>query len=103
RSSLRTRNTRELCRGVDKVIAISGTPLVNRPAELWPILNILRPQDYPYFSRFSDLYCPKEMTPWGWSYRTATNLGDLHTALQGVMIRRLKKDVLSQLPELRRV
>jgi len=38
--------------------------------------------------------------PWGWEYKGATNLKELHRKLNSLMmIRRLKKDVLKELPD----
>jgi SWI/SNF-related matrix-associated actin-dependent regulator 1 of chromatin subfamily A len=44
-------------------------------------------------------YCGARRCPWGMDYRGATRLGELNELLTaGVMIRRRKQDVLSQLP-----
>ena len=95
----RTKAVRELCRGIKHVIAISGTPLTSRPAELWPVLNLLRPDVYPAFLPFAFKHCGARRTPWGWDFRGATRLKLLHRQLNEVcMIRRLKKDVMDQLP-----
>jgi SWI/SNF-related matrix-associated actin-dependent regulator 1 of chromatin subfamily A len=99
RSTQQSRNVRRLCRGVPQVIALSGTPLTNRPAELWPILNILRPDKYNSFFSFAYDYCKPQRKPWGWDFRGAANLDKLHGELNRyVMIRRRKVDVLDQLP-----
>lgn len=79
---------------------ISGTPMTNRPAELWPALNILRPDIFSSFYSFGSRFCNPRKTPWGWDYRGAANLEELHELLSKTcMIRRLKKDVLNDLPE----
>jgi SWI/SNF-related matrix-associated actin-dependent regulator 1 of chromatin subfamily A len=95
----RTRNVKMLCKGTPHVLALSGTPLTNRPAEMWPVLKILRPKLFPAFYDYAQKYCDPRRKPWGWEYKGATNLGELHQILVNhVMIRRRKMDVLSQLP-----
>jgi len=99
RSTLQSKSVRSLCRGVPHVIALSGTPLTNRPAELYPVLNIIRPDVYGSFFPFAQKYCQPRYRPWGWEYKGASNLEDLHQNLSRyVMIRRRKADVLDQLP-----
>lgn len=98
-STKRTKAVRVLCKDVPHVLALSGTPLTNRPAELWPTLNILRPDLYPTSSVFAMTHCRPRKTPWGWEFKGATKLKKLHRDLtSAMMIRRLKKDVLDQLP-----
>lgn len=99
RQAQRTKFAKELCRGVPYVLALTGTPLTNRPAELYPILNILRPDLFPAFYPFAERYCNPTLKPWGWDYSGAVRLDELHQFLtDNVMIRRLKKDVLHELP-----
>ncbi len=99
RLSQQSKNTKALCHGVPHVLALSGTPLVNRPAELWQILNILRPDRFPKFFPFAQEFTIPELKRWGWTFNGAKNLDRLHKILVNeVMIRRLKKDVLKDLP-----
>lgn len=99
RLSKRFKAVKALCAGVPHVIGISGTPLTNRPAELWPILSILRPDKFDSFFKYVFRYCKPRKLPWGWVYDGAKNLGELHGYLRDwCMIRRLKKDVLPDLP-----
>lgn len=81
--------------------ALSGTPLVNRPSELWASLNLVRPDLYPISERreYLDHYCEPELTPWGWKFDGAANLGELHDKLrETLMVRRTKRQVLKELP-----
>lgn len=99
RGAQRTKNVRKLCYYCPHIIAISGTPLTNRPSELWPVLNVLLPDHYKSFMSFAWKYCKPRRKPWGWEFKGATNLKELHTELRSVcMIRRLKSQVLKDLP-----
>ncbi len=55
--SLRTKACVALCDGVPHVLALSGTPLLNRPRELFPTLNLLRPDLFPSFYQYGHRYC----------------------------------------------
>lgn len=99
RSSKRYKAVKALCEDVPHVIGISGTPLTNRPAELWPILSIIRPDKFKSFFKYAFRYCKPRKLPWGWVYDGARDLDVLHEKLKRLcMIRRLKKDVLKELP-----
>lgn len=95
----RTILTKQISEGVPCVLALTGTPIVNIPAELWPILNIVQPNLFPSKMRFYRRYCNPQLKPWGWEFKGATNVEELHKILNAkVMLRRKKEDVLSQLP-----
>lgn len=95
--------TRLACRGVPHVVALSGTPLTNRPSELFPVLNLLRRDLFPSFRDYADRYCAPKLKPWGWDFGGASRLDELHATLKDhLMIRRLKSDVLKDLPDQRR-
>ena len=82
------------------IIAISGTPLTNRPAELWTTIHLLRPNEFKEKLPFLIRYCNRKWTPWGWDVSGASHLKELHRRLKStMMIRRLKKDVLKELPD----
>lgn len=99
RNTKRTKNVKALCRSVEKVICVSGTPITNRPAELWPSLNILKPEKYKDFFSFGMKFCKARRTFWGWEFKGASNLALLHSQLKAdCMIRRKKQDVLADLP-----
>jgi len=101
-SAQRTKLVAQLAYKTQNVIGLSGTPLTNRPSELWPILHIIDPEKYPTKSwfQFAQRYCNPKRTPWGWDFSGAARLPELHKRLKKtLMIRRLKKDVLKELPE----
>lgn len=99
RHSQQYKNIKELVHAVPHFLALSGTPLTNRPSEMWPVLNLLRPDIWPSFFPFAMKHCQPTRKPWGMVYNGAERLDELHAdASRYCMIRRLKKDVLD-LPE----
>lgn len=103
RSALRTKQARVLCHNVPHVLCLSGTPILNRPADLWPSLNILRPDKFPGFWAFAMKFCGARRTFYGWDVRGSSNADELFQLLtKTVMIRRKKEDVLKDLPPKRR-
>lgn len=102
RTAHRAKWSRELCSGVPSVLGLSGTPLTNRPAELWSPLNIIRPDLFPSFWSFVQRYTQARRTRWGWDFRGASNIEELAQKLAPVMIRRRTEDVLADLPTQRR-
>jgi SWI/SNF-related matrix-associated actin-dependent regulator of chromatin subfamily A-like protein 1 len=97
----RSRATYRLGRGMSHILPMSGTPLTNRPSELFPVLNLLWPAVFPSWRAYAFLYCDPKKKPWGWEYKGATRLPELHAKLvECGMLRRLKRDVLKDLPPL---
>ena len=83
------------------MLALSGTPFLNRPIELFNTLDMIEPDRWNFWS-FFNRYCG------GMDYidgpgRGATNIVGLRKMLEGTMIRRLKSEVRGQLPPLTRV
>lgn len=83
-------------------LMLSGTPMANEPFEMFPLLHWLNPRVFASKWDFAKRYC-------GWrpgargSRGGSTNADELKERLRStVMIRRLKKDVLTELPPKRR-
>lgn len=96
----RTKVVVELCKSVPYLIAISGTPIINRPSEFFTVLNLLDKANFSSFWKFAERYCGLTRTRFGWIYNGATNTKELYERLNGkLMLRRLKKDVLKELPD----
>jgi SWI/SNF-related matrix-associated actin-dependent regulator 1 of chromatin subfamily A len=80
---------------------LTGTPIVNRPRELWTLLHALDPHDLGRnFFAFGKRYCAAHQTALGyWDFNGASNTEELQQRLRAkFMIRRLKADVLTELP-----
>ncbi len=82
---------------------LTGTPILNRPVELWAIVNYLAPEEFPAFWPFAKRYCKPCKNRYGWDFGGADNLDELHERLCGtIMVRRTKAQVLDDLPPKRR-
>lgn len=85
-------------------LGLTGTPLLNRPVELAAILDSIgRLEDFGGFFAFAKRYCDGRQVmrrnTLVWDFTGASNLDELHDKLRSIcMIRRLKTDVLSELP-----
>jgi SWI/SNF-related matrix-associated actin-dependent regulator 1 of chromatin subfamily A len=89
----------ELCKGVKHVIPMSGTPIVNDHADLFPVLHILFPKRFKSFINYAFKYCQPRMYRGRWIYKGARNGKKLRRFLvRHCLIRRLKKDVIKDLP-----
>lgn len=85
-------------------LALTGTPVLNRPAELWPLIAMLGyGSAFGGFQGYMRTYCQAQYTDYGYDTSGHANLADLNEALlsSGAMIRRRKEDVLLELPEKR--
>ena len=132
--SQRTQHVVRIARHTKQIVALTGTPLENYPLELWPLLQILDPEEWDppgyfkgkavsaggnaHFYTFARRYCnaheeiigsyihpvtKQKVLKKAWNLKGSSNLDELRERLRsGLMIRRLKKDVLAELPPKRR-
>lgn len=77
---------------------LTGTPICNRPKELYPLIEYLNPLQWGSKWKFFARYCDASIEN-GWNNKGASNLDELQDRLRNsVMVRRLKKEVLADLP-----
>ncbi|XP_054033054.1 DNA annealing helicase and endonuclease ZRANB3 [Dryobates pubescens] len=85
-----------------RAILLTGTPALGRPEELFMQIEALFPRRFGTWSEYAKKYCNARVRFFGkrtqWDCRGASNLEELHQLLREIMIRRLKNDVLTQLP-----
>ncbi|CAK89655.1 unnamed protein product (macronuclear) [Paramecium tetraurelia] len=105
-SSIRSQVCVPILRQCMQTILLTGTPALSKPKDLFNLLNIIRPDIFGNFKEFGYRYCDPKLSRFtkGIDFDGASNLKELYFLLRNyIMIRRQKKDVLSQLPEKRRV
>lgn len=79
-------------------VLLTGTPVLNRPAELYPLLHFLAPDRFTDWFAYANRYGawqPGNMDGRPWKPK---NLDELHDRTKDIVIRRKKVDVLTELP-----
>jgi superfamily II DNA or RNA helicase len=103
--AMRTRVTKALVKtGVPGLLFLSGTPFMNRPAELFTLVNMIDPKGFPNFYSYATRYCAAVYNSGVWYFppNGVSNIEELSKRLESIMIRRTKRDVLKDLPDLTR-
>lgn len=80
---------------IPRRLFMSGTPILNRPQELFSILRLLKPGEFTSEKRFKNTYTD--------GYGNARNVSSLRKSLSSLMIRRTKKEILTELPAINRI
>lgn len=92
-----------LMRRARRTLFLTGTPLLNRPREIFPIAAAICPAKFGNWTEFSERYCNPHIRNGYWNYDGHSNLEELQQRLRSsFMVRRLKKQVLKELPPKRR-
>jgi len=80
------------------VYALSGTPIPNRPIELWPILHGLGIYRGGWFD-FAGRYAKMWVAPWGLDTSGASNLVELKDMMKPHVMRRKKETIFKDYKE----
>ena len=75
---------------------LSGTPLVNRPPDLWPVLHLYDRSKFHSEGNFISNYTLYDK-------KTPRNVQELREIMRTIMIRRRKVDVITDLPPIERI
>jgi len=102
-TSQRSRVARQLvdCAQDAAVHCLTGTPVTNRPRDLFPLLQVVGHPMARSFLSFAKRYCAAVHNGYGWVTDGASNLEELRVQLHGVMLRRTKDEVLDLPPKIR--
>ena len=89
----------------ERSLMMTGTPVLNRPIELYPMLKVLSPETIaPYndYYKFAKRFCNGHQDGFCFNDKGASHTDDLNKRLRaGFMIRRTYKEVEMQLPQRR--
>lgn len=77
-----------------QVYLLTGTPITNRPRDLFNLLRAVGHPSARSFLSFAKQYCGAYRNDYGWVTDGASNLGELKLLMNEVMLRRKKDEVL---------
>ena len=97
----RTKALTPLVKSISKALLLSGTPALNRPIELYSQLHMLISHIFPKYKQYAERYCDGKMSPLGFydDSGMSNNYELKWLARKVALIRRVKRDVLTQLPK----
>jgi SWI/SNF-related matrix-associated actin-dependent regulator 1 of chromatin subfamily A len=87
--------------GPAQVYLLTGTPMTNRPRDLYNLLRCVGHPSSRSFLSFAKRYCGAYRNDYGWVTDGASNLEELNALMKEVMLRRLKDEVLDLPPKVR--
>jgi len=80
-------------------IFVTGTPIVNKPKDLWPLIHHANPDYWSDWWSYGKRYCDGRETRWGWRFDGASHLDELQMRIRSTcMVRRAKAVALPHLP-----
>jgi SWI/SNF-related matrix-associated actin-dependent regulator of chromatin subfamily A-like protein 1 len=94
-------NAREPVIGPEQVYHLTGTPITNRPRDLFNLLRCVGHPSARSFLSFAKRYCDAYKNDYGWVTTGASNLDELNLVMKEVMLRRTKDEVLDLPPKIR--
>jgi len=100
----RTKAFMQVVRRAKDALFISGTPFTSRPMQMYNALHCIAPSVFRDQQEFGMRFCDPKREGMRWSFKGASNMDVLHDIIKdGICIRRLKEDVLSELPDKMRI
>jgi len=97
-SAKRTKTAKKIGKRAEFNIGLSGTPILNRPIEFFNILNLIDPKQFPSHFKFGMRYCNGYHNGFGYVFKGSSKIDELREQIKPLMIRRLKEEVLTELP-----
>jgi len=87
--------------GPEFVFLLTGTPMTNRPKDLFNLFRCVGHPASRSFLSFAKRYCDAYRNDYGWVTTGASNLDELNLLMKEVSIRRMKNEVLNLPPKVR--
>lgn len=99
-TAIRTKYFKKIAKKSKRILALSGTPILNRPYEFWNILNLICPHIFNNWWQYIKVFCKAKIIHGNLDYKGCKNPEKLNRLLtKNCMIRRTKEEVLTDLPK----
>lgn len=100
--SERAKAIQKVCKNVEHIIPMSGTPIKNNAGEYFTVLNLVKPRLFPHYATFIERDCDSYSNGWGYKVGGLRNPEAFHEKTKEFILRRTKAEVLPDLPALGR-
>jgi len=100
--SERAKAIQKICKNVEHIIPMSGTPIKNHAGEYFTVLNLIQPRLFPHYATFIERDCDSYNNGWGYKVGGLRNPEAFHAKTKDFILRRTKNEVLKDLPSLSR-
>lgn len=97
-TSGRAKAVQRICKNVEHIIALSGTPIKNHAGEYFTVLNLIAPRMFPFYQQFIDRDCDSYQNGYGYKIGGLRNPAAFHEKTKSFILRRTKDEVLPDLP-----
>jgi SWI/SNF-related matrix-associated actin-dependent regulator 1 of chromatin subfamily A len=95
----RAKAVQKICKNVEHIIPLSGTPIKNHAGEYFTVLNLIAPRMFPHYATFIERECDSYHNGWGYKVGGLRNPEAFHDKTKDLIIRRTKDEVLPDLPQ----
>lgn len=98
----RAKAIQKVCKNVEHILPMSGTPIKNNAGEYFTVLNLVRPRLFPQYNTFIERDCDSYSNGYGYKIGGLRNPEAFHEKTKDFILRRTKAEVLPDLPALSR-
>jgi len=95
----RAKAIQKICKNIEHIIPLSGTPIKNHAGEYFTVLNLIAPRMFPHYNTFIERECDSYNNGWGYKVGGLRHPEVFHEKTKDLIIRRTKDEVLPDLPD----
>lgn len=100
--SARAKEVQGICKDVEHILCLSGTPIKNNAGEYFTVLNLLQPRRFPFYADYIRTYCDAYDNGWSTKVGGLKNADRFHEETKDFIIRRTWDEVDAEMPKVAR-